>query len=1455
MNIAEYSLKNKKVVFFFLAVLLIGGVYSFFLLPKKEDSPFIIKTAVLITNYPGATPAEVELLITEPIEREVQSMSEVKQVKSESYYGMSKITVDLDPTITPERMPLKWDELRRKVANIQPRLPAGASNIFVNDDFGDVFGIYYALVAQDGISDSYMRHFAQQIKRDLTPIKGVQKVALFAEQQEVVYVDIALERLAVLGLDPNSIKQVIQTQNLLINTGEINAGKYMVKISPDGTYQSVDDIANQLIITRNRGEVRLGDIANVYKGYADRPSYLMRVNGKRAIGIGVATGAKDNVVAVGNSVDAQLRIIEESLPAGLSLIALYPEHIIANEANNGFIINLIVSLLIVIFVIFIVMGYRAGLLIGSSLIFSVGGTLLIMLLFDVGLNRTSLAAFIIAMGMLVDNAIVVTDNAQIAIMRGSKRFKALIDAATKPQWALLGATFIAVCSFLPMYLAPASVAEIVKPLFIVLAVSLGLSWVLALSQTTTFGDFILKESSTDSQIEPYSSGFYKKFATFLTLLIKRRYLTIISVVATLILSLVVMGLMPQSFFPVMDKPYFRADLIFPEGFDIREVEQNVIDIEDYLSKNDKIKNYSITIGGAPIRYYLASSSAGPLSNFANILIELNSSDYTVEQENEFYWYMRNNYPDILTRSSLFALSPVPAASIEIGFRGPNIDTLSLLTQKASEIARSDKSVMDIRNSWGAQVPIVVPEFSQEKGLRLGITRQQFAYAIKLVSNGVPLGEYREGDLFMPILLKGQDLSNMNLNDIKSVPVYSSKGKSVKLEQVAKDIDLKYEYSVIKRYNRERLMLMQADPVRGGNTIAAFGSLYSKIKENIELPQGYSLSYFGEQDSREEGNSAIGKNVPLMFGLIYVALLLLFPKNYRKPILIMSMLPLMFIGVVLGLLVFGKSLDFFAMLGLLGLIGMNIKNAIVLVDEIGAQRADGKEEMDAIVDATKSRIIPVVMASGTTILGMFPLVFDAMFGGMAATIIGGLFVSTILTILVLPVAYAAFFRVKVQNQTKGNGVNSVKKGITLLVIGAALSIYPYNALAQESREELPLEQFVERVLEYNHDVKSAHSKRIAFEQAAKLAYTSFFPSVLANANFSYALDHSTLNIANNVMDLNRESYSVEGVVSLPIYSGGQISNRYKIAQLSSEIGNEQLNLTTRDVMYYARVAYLSASAQKENYKLICRFEQIVDTLYAVLSDRFNEGLISRTELLQISARQKDVQLQKINVYKSYKIALQNLNVMIGHDPFAPIDVADLDNLFNQMPMAVDLKSAIVNRPEFKISQLNVDSQNYQISLARGLYNPKLSIGAKLNWGTKMINLSGDTQFNPLMFASLSVPIFNFGARYRSVDYQRALLKSYEYSKMSLQDNILKEIAQAWTSMIENTNMIGIAIDNCDIAQRNLDLNTFSYTEGNLTILDVLSAQITWVQSYSGLIQAMYNQKMSVIDYSKAAAIDL
>ena len=1008
MSLPEYSLKNRKVVWFFLFVLLAGGALGFVTLGKKEDSVFVIKSASLVCSYPGATPLEVEQLVTELIEREVQSMRLVHKITSESYYGLSKVLVELDPATRASEIPQLWDELRRKVLNIQPRLPAGASPVTVADDFGDVYGIYYGLSVDGGFTWAELRDWAQRIKTALVTVDGVQKVSLFGEQTPVVNVYVNLAALANFAIRPETIVATIGQQNTIVNSGEKQAGALQIQILEAGTYKNLDDISNQMLTAASGKQYRLGDIARVERGYADPPQTLMRVDGRRAVGIGISTEAQVDVVKTGEKITRVLDGLTRQMPVGMDLTVLYPENRIARQANATFVLNLAESVAIVILIIMLVMGFRAGVLIGSSLLFSIGGTLLLMQFLGEGLNRTSLAGFIIAMGMLVDNAIVVTDNAQQAMLRGVARRRAVVDGANAPCWSLLGATLIAIFSFLPLYLAPSSVAEIVKPLFVVLALSLLLSWVLALTQTPLFGDFMLRVKPVAH--DPYDTKFYRTFDRILTALLRWRWGVVAGVAALFAAALAVMGLMPQNFFPSLDKPYFRADVLLPEGYNIRDTERNLRTMEEWLHAQPEVKTVSVTMGSTPPRYYLASSSVSLRPNFGNILVELHDKGQTEVVEARFNAYVRAMCPDVWLRSSLFKLSPVPDAAIEFGFIGDDIDTLRRLTQAAEEIMWRTAGTVNIRNSWGNRVPTWLPLYSQMKGQRIGVTRSQMAQGITIATQGYRLGEYREGDQFMPILLKDENIDTYNLTNLQALPIFTPAGKVYSIEQATDGFRFEYRVGVVKRYNRQRVMKAQCDPGRGVNTMRLYAALRDSVLRGVVLPEGYSMKVFGEQESQQESNSALARYMPLTMVLIFIVLLLLF-RNYREPAVILLMIPLIFIGVVLGLAVTGKVFNFFSLLGLLGLVGMNIKNAVVLVEQIGVLRSEGKGAYEALTAATRSRIVPVAMASGTTILGMLPLLFDSMFGAMAATIMGGLLVATLLTVCVLPVVYAIFYNIR------------------------------------------------------------------------------------------------------------------------------------------------------------------------------------------------------------------------------------------------------------------------------------------------------------------------------------------------------------------------------------------------------------------------------------------------------------
>ena len=1006
MSIPEYVLRNRSVVWFILALFIVGGVWAFLQMGKKEDSTFVLKSAVVTCQYDGATPYEVERLISEPLAREMQSMRNIKKVTSESYYGLSKVVVELESSTRAKEIPQLWDELRRKVMNMQPQLPAGAGPIVVNDDFGDVYGMYYGLAADEGFAWQDLRDWAQEIKRRVVTVAGVEKVVLFGEQKPVINLYITRSTLANFSITPDMIVSMMSQQNAVVNSGQIAAGELSVRVLETGAYATIDDIANQLLTAPDGRQFRLGDIARIEWDYLSPPSTLMYVDGQPAIGIGVSTSSQADVVAVGQQVREVLNALSQDMPVGIELVSLYPEDEIAQQANLSFMLNLAESLIIVILVIMLAMGLRSGSLIGSSLLFTIGGTMLLMYLFGEGINRTSLAGFIIAMGMLVDNAIVVTDNAQKSLFTGVSLRDGFIRGADGPKWGLLGATLIAILSFLPLYLAPSAVAEIIKPLFVVIALSLLLSWVLAMTQVPLFGIYML--SSQPTICLQQHLGW---FEGVLRRMLAHRWTVVCCSVVLLLVSIAAMRYMPHNFFPQLDKPYFRADVILPEGYDIGATQQNLDTMSRWLRQHPAVKRVSTTAGATPPRYYLASSSYASRPNYGNILVEVKNKRLTEDVKSQFDRFVADSCPDVWLRSSLFKLSPVPDATIEFGFLGDNVDTLLNLTQQVEHLMRQDNRATNIRNSWGNLIPTWMPVYSQIKGQRIGVSRSRMVEWLTLATQGYRMGELRRGDEFVPILLKDDDVAGRNLSNLQSMPIFSQSGKVYSIEQASTRFDFDYSTAVVEQYNRQRVMKAQCDPVEGVNTQLLFDDLLRKVKSEVRIPDGYALKVFGEQESQAESNAALAANMPLALVLIFIVLLLLF-GNYRDPIVILLMTPLIFIGVAGGLIFTGNSFDFFSLLGLIGLVGMNIKNAVILLSSINDLRTLGVPPIEAVVEAAKQRLVPVVLASMTTILALIPLLFDSLFAGMAATIMGGLLVATMLTMCVLPVVYALFYKIKI-----------------------------------------------------------------------------------------------------------------------------------------------------------------------------------------------------------------------------------------------------------------------------------------------------------------------------------------------------------------------------------------------------------------------------------------------------------
>ncbi|WP_372751671.1 efflux RND transporter permease subunit [Labilibaculum sp.] len=1011
MNLTEYSLKNKIVVYFLLLIVLVGGVSSYFSMGKLEDAVFTIKTALVVTQYPGASPHEVEQEVTEVVERAAQSMDNIDEIFSSSYAGLSIVEIELEEKLRSKEMPQVWDILRKKLKDAEGDLPSGAGTPQVIDDYGDVYGMFYAITG-DGFTYEELNDYAQYLKQELLPVAQVGKITLFGNRTEVVDVIIKESKKSELGVNPGIIAQAFNSQAEIAAAGNIEINDRYIRVSGNNAFKSLEEIKNT-IVQVGEEQFYLKDVAEIKKSFLEPAQGLMKRNKQNAIGLGISTTKGGNVLTLAENINAKLDVIRPNLPLGLEITSVYSEAKEVEKANDGFIVNLIASVAIVVIVLLLFMGLQSGILIGSSLIFSILGTLIIMNMMDISLHRTSLAAIIIAMGMLVDNAIVVTDGALVSLQRGMNRRKAIVDISSSTAIPLLGATFIAILAFLPVFLAPTSAGEICRDLFLVLAISLTLSWLFAMTQTAITNERFLKAPKEIK--DPYGSRFYQVFKSFLISSLKRRWMSLAGVIAFLIISIFAFVNLKQAFFTPMEKSYFVIDYWLPEGSSVSKVENDLTIAEKQLFENNpEIVNIVTSISQTPPRYILMAHAENYNTSFGQFLVETHNSEETDELVPKLTEYFNDNYPQARVRVQKYLAGPPIDYKVEGRFIGPDPAVLRDLSEQAKTIMHNTPECGDICDDWRNKVLTWAPHYSQLKGSRCGISRSDLGNTIQqLTSTGLSIGLYRENEEKLPVMLKVDQKAKNSMDAIENTSVWSQTGAySVPLKEVVDSISLSWENSVIKRYNRQRAITVQCDPADPDMTGT---TLLAKVKDQIEaipLPAGYSLMWDGELKPSVESQEGTGKFFPMAMLLMIFIIVMLF-NSVRQSLVVIAIIPLSIIGVGIGLFVTNSAFGFMAIVGFLGLIGMVLKNAIVLMDQININlESEGMQAFPAVVDAAVSRLRPVFLAAITTILGMTPIITDAMYGSMAITIIFGLLFATVLTLIVVPLLYVIFYRIEV-----------------------------------------------------------------------------------------------------------------------------------------------------------------------------------------------------------------------------------------------------------------------------------------------------------------------------------------------------------------------------------------------------------------------------------------------------------
>ena len=1008
MKLVKYFLQKKSVTLLLLVLILAGGLFSYIKMGKLEDAPFTIKQALVLTPYPGASPSEVQSQVTDILEESIQSLSELYYLKTENRAGLSKITVYVKKETRADEMQQLWDKLRRKVNDVQSKLPDGAGPSVVNDDFGDVLGVFYGLTG-NGHTYRELEDEAKIIKNELLKVKDVAKVEIYGVQTPTIDVSVSPSVMAQSGITTSDIVRAFEAQNKVVDAGGIDAGQNRLRIESTGNFYSLDDIRNLTIVSRSGEHFRLADIAQIEESYQTPASNLMRINDQPAIGIAISTVPTGNVVDMAKAVKDRIDKLSQSMPEGYELTSIYDQGYESDVANQGFILNLIISVLTVIAILLFFIGFKNGTLIGSGLIFSIFATLIVMMACGIALQRMSLAAIIIAMGMLVDNAIVVSDSALINMERGMRKRVAIMRACSATALPLLAATVIAILTFLPIYYSPHITGELLSSLVVVIGVSLMFSWVFALTQTPFFiQEFVRRPRPEELKAALFDGKYYNRFRNSLHWVLCHRSVTIGSLVVMLILSAWSFKFIPKVFVPALDKQYFTVDMWLPEGTNINETDRMASNLANYIRGHEETEMVSTYIGRTPPRYYLSNVAFGPQSNYAQILVKCKTSQESRKLHALLQDSIRQQYPEPLIKVNKFELSPLTEAVIKARFLGPYPAVLDSLTGKAIEIMRRNPKVADARNEWGNMSLMIRPVYDPVKAGALGITKAQMMQSVKSVSDGTPIGIYRDNEKKVPVLLKSEGVHITDVQSLGDFPVWNGE-HSAPLSQVTEKIETTWEFPQIRTYNRQLSMAAMCG-VKPGHTMAeVHGEIREEI-EAIELPEGYSFFWDAQYKDQGEAMQAIAKFFPLAFLMLVVILVALF-GNFRQPIIILCILPLSLIGVAVGMLLTGFDFGFFPIAGWLGLLGMIIKNVIVLLDEINIQRRNGVAPYTAVVEATVSRTRPVLMAATTTILGMVPLLFDIAFGGMAATIIFGLTFATLLTLFITPTLYAMFYKIK------------------------------------------------------------------------------------------------------------------------------------------------------------------------------------------------------------------------------------------------------------------------------------------------------------------------------------------------------------------------------------------------------------------------------------------------------------
>jgi multidrug efflux pump subunit AcrB len=1047
MNIAEFSINKKVITLTLTALLIVAGIKSFDSLSRLEDPEFTIKEAIVITKYPGASAAEVAEEVTNVIEKACQEMGQLDFIESTSKRGFSQVKVVIKDKYDKASLPQVWDELRRKINDNQRFLPPGAGPSLVNDDFGDVYGVYFALTGE-GYTDKEIYDVADFLKRELLLAQDVKKIVMYGVQPEVIYVEMARQKMAELGISQYDIYNALQAKNLPVDSGMMKLGQEYIPINPTGEFRSEKEFGDLLISGKDPNRlIYLKDVASVVRGYKDPPDTILRFNGKPAIGIGISTVMGGNVVTMGEAIDKRLKELKSQIPVGMELGIISLQSESTTNAIDGFLVNLVQAVAIVVVVLVLFMGIQSALIIGFILILTIISTFIFMGQMGVALERISLGALIIALGMLVDNAIVIIDGMKVKIEQGIDGTKAASDVVGQTSIPLLGATAVAIIAFAAIGTSQDSTGEYCRSLFQVILISLSMSWVTAVTVAPLLGVmFLKKKSGSKEAADPYAGNMYQAYKKALISSLRSRWVTVGAVAAIFLIALFGFKFVDQMFFPNSTRPQFMIDIWYPEGTHINKVSRELKKAEEYLMGIDHVTDITTQLGGGQMRILLTYTPEPSSYSYGQIFVSVDDYRLVDTMMPGVYKKMAELFPDAKIGLKKFLLGPGDGGKIQLRVMGPDGDKLRELAEKAKNIIYKDGGAVAIRDEWREKVKVVRPQLAEAQARRTGITRPDLGKALESAFSGTQTGVYREGDDLIPIVARSPEEERLDAGNIRDLQIWSPAAqKMIPMRQIAPNVKTEFEDTSMWRRDRQYQLKIHADP-KGGLASDLLARVKPKIEKALDvdvgqvlgkrfgpgqdpfknfthktLPiiyknqmplkgmPGYSMGWDGEAESSAKAQVSLAGKMPVFVTLMFLIVVCLF-NAFRQPLVIWCCVPLALIGVTAGLLLTGQPFGFMALLGLISLSGMLIKNAIVLIDQIDLEIKSGKGHYQSIIDSGVSRLRPVLMAAVTTIFGMVPLFKDAFFISMAVTIVFGLAFATVLTMVVVPVLYAIFFKI-------------------------------------------------------------------------------------------------------------------------------------------------------------------------------------------------------------------------------------------------------------------------------------------------------------------------------------------------------------------------------------------------------------------------------------------------------------